>query len=187
MKKVSLAVISLVCFASLAFTQQQPPKPPTSPGEVFDRNLKNLESEFVSAAEAMPEDKYDFAPSSGEFKGVRTFAQEIKHVAAVNYMVSAALLGEKPPIDLKGENGPDDIKSKDQIVKFIKDSFVYTHKAVQTVSAKNELEMIDGPFGNKSSHLSLALIPLWHTMDHYGQMVEYLRMNGIVPPASRQQ
>jgi hypothetical protein len=102
-------------------------------------------------------------------------------------MLGAALLGEKPPIDLKGENGPDDIKTKDQIVKFVKDSFAYTHKSLATLNDKNAVEMIDGPFGDKGSRLSLANVTIWHSFDHYGQMVVYLRMNGIIPPASRQQ
>ena len=163
--------------------QAAPPKPPASAGEVLDRQFTPMEHEFVPAAEAMPADKYDFAPTNGEFKGVRTFAQQVKHVAAVNYLVAAALLGEKPPVG-GGETGPDSIKTKDQIVQFLKDSFTYTHKALGTVNDKNLIEMIDGPF-NKSSRLSLASIVTWHSFDHYGQMVVYLRMNGIVPPASR--
>jgi hypothetical protein len=99
-------------------------------------------------------------------------------------MVAAGLLGDKPPIELQGENGPDSIKTKDQIVQFLKESFAYTHKAIATVNDKNLIEVIDGPFG-KSSRMSLASIVAWHSFDHYGQMVEYLRMNGIIPPASR--
>src|ERR1700736_4087428 len=90
---------------------------------VLDRLTSNIEHEFVPAADAMPEDKYSFAPTNGEFKGVRTFAQQVKHVAAVNYMVGAAILEEKPPVELGGENGPDSMKTKADIVKFIKDSF----------------------------------------------------------------
>ena len=184
MKKLSITVFLLLCMAAMA--QQTPAKPPANAGDVLDRQFTNLEHDFVPAAEAMPAEKYDFAPTNGEFKGVRTFAQQVKHVAAVNYMIGAALLGEKPPVDLKSENGPDDLKSKDQIVKFLKDSFAYTHKGIATLNDKNYLEMIDGPFGDKASRLGLASITVWHSFDHYGQMVEYLRMNGIIPPASRQ-
>jgi uncharacterized damage-inducible protein DinB len=145
-----------------------------------------MEKEFIPAVEAMPADKFDFAPTSGEFKGVRNFGAQAKHVAAVNYLLAAALLGEKPPVDTGGENGPDSAKSKDQIVKFVQDSFAYTHKALATLNDKNLIEMIDGPFGDKSSRLATANITIWHSFDHYGQMVEYLRMNGIIPPASRQ-
>lgn len=184
MKTLFTAVMVLFC--SLAMVAQgTPPKPPTSSGEVLDRQFTSLEHEFVPAAEAMPADKYDFAPSNGEFKGVRTFALQVKHVTAVNYMVAAALLGEKPPVELGGENGPDSLKTKDDIVKFLKDSFAYTHKAIAAVNDKNLIEMIDNPWGSKSSRLSLASMVTYHSFDHYGQMVEYLRMNGIVPPASR--
>jgi len=183
-KLLTAVLLGLVTLTSAL--AQQAPKAPTSVGQVIDRQFSNFEREFVPAAEAMPADKYDFAPTQGEFKGVRTFAEQVKHVAAVQYMLGAALLGEKPPIDLKGENGPDDIKTKDQIVKFAKDSCAYLHKANATVNDKNALEMIDGPFGGKASRLALANMPIGHGFDHYGQMAVYLRMNGVIPPASRQ-
>ena len=185
MNRLFTTVFLMLCSVALT-AQQAPPKAPANVGEVISRQFTSMEHEFVPAAEAMPADKYDFAPTTGEFKGVRTFALQVKHVAAVNYMIGAALLGEKPPLDLKGENGPDDIKTKDQIVKFLHDSFAYTHKAMASLNDKNLIEMIDGPFGEKSSRLGLANVTIWHSFDHYGQMVEYLRMNGVVPPASRQ-
>ncbi len=101
--------------------------------QVLNSSVTNVESEFVPAADAMPEDKYSFAPTSGEFKGVRTFGQQIKHVAAVNYILGGAILGEKPPVDTGGENGPDSVKSKADIMKYLKDSFVYLHKATESV------------------------------------------------------
>jgi hypothetical protein len=153
---------------------------------VLDETVKNLEGEIVPAAEAMPEDKFDFAPTNGEFKGVRTFAQQIKHVAAVNYMIGSAILREKAPVDTGGENGPDSVKSKADIVKFLKDSFAYAHQALATIDEKNVVASIKSPFGDQpSTRLELASAFAWHAMDHYGQMVEYLRMNGIIPPASR--
>jgi uncharacterized damage-inducible protein DinB len=155
---------------------------------VFDHSLTGVEKEFVSAAEAMPDDKFNFAPTQGEFKGVRTFAQQIKHVAAVNYMFGAAILGEKPPVNVGSENGPDNLTSKADIVKFLKDSFAYLHKALNSIDETNVLEKVQSPFGsNKITRLSLTIIALGHPFDHYGQMVEYLRMNNIVPPASRGQ
>jgi len=154
---------------------------------VYDRTLSNTEREVVSGAEAMPDDKFNFAPTQGEFKGVRTFAQQVKHVAAVNYMLGGAILGEKPPVELGGENGPDSMTSKADAVKFLKASFEYLHKALNTLDASNLLTQVQSPFGsNKVSKLGLTNIALSHPMDHYGQMAVYLRMNGIVPPASRQ-
>jgi len=154
--------------------------------EVLDRTVLNMEHDFVPAAEAMPEDKFGFAPTDGEFKGVRTFAQQIKHVAAVNYELGAALLETKPPVDIGDESGPDSITSKADILKFLKESFEYVHKAIATINEKNLVASVRSPFGEGSvTRLSLATSVAWHGFDHYGQMVEYLRMNGIVPPASR--
>jgi uncharacterized damage-inducible protein DinB len=186
MKKIlSLAVVLALCGMCVAQSEPKKDEPKTIT-QVLDSGVKIIESEFIPAAEAMPEEKYGFAPTNGEFKGVRTFAQQVKHVAAVNYMVAAAILGEKPPLELGGENGPDSIKAKADIVKFAKDSFAYAHKAVATINGENATGEVKSPFGDgKSTRAGLATVFAWHGFDHYGQMVEYLRMNGIVPPASR--
>lgn len=156
--------------------------------EVLDGTVKTIEGEFVPAAEAMPEDKYDFAPTGGEFKGVRTFKQQVKHVAAVNYLVAGAILGEKPPVDIGGENGPASMTSKADAVKFLKDSYAYAHKAVASINESNATADINNPFSEgKATRAGLATVFAWHGFDHYGQMAVYLRMNGIVPPASRGQ
>jgi len=153
---------------------------------VLDRTVSNLESDFVPAVEAMPEDKFAFAPSNGEFKGVRTFGQQVKHVAAVNYELGAAILEQKPPVDIGDESGPASITTKADILKYLKESFEYVHKAIATINDKNLVETVRSPFGEGSvSRLGLATSVSSHGFDHYGQMVEYLRMNGIVPPASR--
>ena len=102
-------------------------------------------------------------------------------------MIGAAILSEKPPVELGGENGPDSISSKADAVKFLKDSFTYMHKALGSIDESNILGQVQSPFGpNKMTRMSLSLIGISHPFDHYGQMVEYLRMNNIVPPASRQ-
>jgi len=154
--------------------------------QVVDQTVKNMEHEFVSAAEAMPEGKFEFAPTNGEFKGVRTFGQQIKHVAAVNYELAAAILEEKPPVDIGDESGPASVTSKADTLKYLSDSFSYVHKAIQTINERNLVETVRSPFGEgRVSRLGLATSVAWHGYDHYGQMVVYLRMNGIVPPASR--
>ena len=154
--------------------------------QVMDRGVSGVEGEFVPAAEAMPEDKFSYAPTGGEFKGVRTFAQQVKHVAAVNYMIAASILEEKPPVELGGENGPDSVKTKADAVKFLKDSFAYVHKAIATLNEGNLVTPIKSPFGEgMTTRLGMATLIVGHCFDHYGQMVEYLRMNNIVPPASR--
>jgi uncharacterized damage-inducible protein DinB len=181
MKKLFANLVLALLAVGISVAQQAPQKPPSSASEVLDRQFSNLEKDFVPAAEAMPADKYDFAPTTGEFKGVRTFGQQVKHVATTNYSIASALLGEKSPVDTSNENGPDEIKTKEQIVKLLKDSFAYSHKAIATLTDKNLLEPVNG----RGTHLGSANLMIWHSFDHYGQMVEYLRMNGIIPPASR--
>ena len=181
---ISLFVLTLVTFAP---AQQSEKKEHTrTVTEVLDHTVSNAEQEFVGAADAMPEDKFNFAPTNGEFKGVRNFGQQIKHVAAVNYELGAAILEEKPPVDINDESGPASMSSKGDIMKYLKDSFAYAHKAVQTINEKNMVQTVRSPFGEgRVSRLGLASTIAAHAYDHYGQMVEYLRMNGIVPPASR--
>jgi len=181
-----LALCVLALAASCAAQDKKGKDDHRTVTQVLDRTVSNMEHEFVSAAEAMPEDKFGFAPTNGEFKGVRTFGQQIKHVAAVNYELGAAILEEKPPVDIGDESGPASITSKADILKYLNESFVYAHRAVQTINEKNLVETVRSPFGEgKVSRLGLATSVAAHGFDHYGQMVEYLRMNGIVPPASR--
>ncbi len=181
-----LASLFLLAGCGVASAQAAKTAEPRTVSSVLDHSIGSVEGEFVPAAEAMPEDKYSFAPSSGEFKGVRSFAQQVKHVAAVNYILGAAILEEKPPADVGEENGPASLTSKADIMKYLKDSFAYLHKAVSSVNEKNEVAPMKSPFGEgTTSRLGLAIIAISHPYDHYGQMVEYLRMNGVVPPASR--
>lgn len=182
----ALLLLAINATAQKANPSNKPKEERRTVTMILDHTVLNVEQEFVPAAEAMPEEKYDFAPTAGEFKGVRTFAQQIKHVAAVNYEVAAAILEEKPPADIGGEAGPASVTSKADIVKYLKDSFAYVHKAIATINEKNEVETVKSPFGeSKVSRLGLAIEIPAHGYDHYGQLVEYLRMNGIVPPASR--
>lgn len=157
-------------------------------GKIFDRQLTSTEKEVVSLAEAMPADKFGFAPTSGEFKGVRTFAQQAKHIAFEIDVVSSALLDQpNPTTSGKDENGPDDIETKEQVVKYLKDSFALAHKAMATLTNANLMQETADPFNPKArrARVDSAGIIFWHTMDHYGQMVEYARMNNVIPPASR--
>ena len=186
-KRLGLAVCGMLMLTMAAAAQVPKPKEEKrTVTMVLDHTVLNLEDEFIPAAEAMPEDKFGFAPTNGEFKGVRTFGEQIKHVAAVNYELGAAIMQEKPPSDLNGEAGPASITTKADILKYLKDSFTYVHKAIATINENNLTETVRSPFGEgKVSRLGLACSVSWHGYDHYGQMVEYLRMNGIVPPASR--
>ncbi len=191
MKKIIgvLGLLLMVAGGRFAVAQEMKAAEPHTIAQVLSQGVGIVEKEFVPAVEAMPEDKFAFVPSGGEFKGVRTFALQAKHVAAVNYLIGAAILGEKPPVELGGENGPEAIKSKAEVVKFVKDSFAYVQKAVESVNQGNLLTPMPSPFGEgegKVTRLGMATLVVAHCFDHYGQIVVYLRMNGIVPPASRQ-
>ncbi|NWJ41878.1 MAG: DinB family protein [Geothrix sp.] len=189
-----LARLTLTLLLAGAVASAQAPAPPKPAAEatltlsqVLDRQLANLEREFVPAAEALPEEKFAFAPTQGEFKGVKTFAQQVGHVASANYLFAAGILGEKPPADLgPDENGAASLKTKADYIKYLKDSFTYAHKAFAAIAEANATASIPAPWGQgKVTRLGLASLTVAHGFDHYGQVVVYLRMNGIVPPASR--
>jgi uncharacterized damage-inducible protein DinB len=167
--------------------QAQQAQPAPTVASAVDREVSTIEKLVVDAAEAMPEDKFNFSPENlnipgGDYKGVRTFAVEVKHVAASNYFIWSPITGDKLPEGLKDGNGPENLKTKAEIIKFLRDSFALGHKAAATLTTENMLQSAEG---NKSSRLHLATFGVAHASNHYGQMVEYLRMNGIVPPASR--
>ena len=156
-------------------------------GRVMLATIMHLQRTFLPMAMAMPRDKYGYAPTDGEFKGVRTFGQQVKHVAATNYIYASAIAGEKPPADV-GEDGegPASLKTKEEILKYVTDSFYYVQKAVAKINQKNLVSPIKNPFGEgQATRLSMATLIVGHCNDHYGQLVEYLRLNGIVPPASQ--
>ena len=134
----------------------------------------------MAAAEAMPADKYSFVPTGGDFKGVRTFAQQITHIAEAQYFFFAGF-GVKPAIDPKTIAK---LTSKDDVVKALKDSYAFAQQAMETITAENAFEKIAEVDG-EDTRASIAAFGLAHTNDHYGQMVIYLRLNGIIPPASR--
>jgi uncharacterized damage-inducible protein DinB len=183
--KLFLYGFALTLISAALFAAEDKPAPSIS--SILDQNIKIAESEIVPLAEAMPADKYDFAPTGPEFKNVRTFALQMKHIAATNYMFAYPVLGEKNPSEKgEGENGPASVKGKEAIVKYLKDSFAYAHKAAASITAENATDMVPSPFGkDKIARMSLVTFVPWHAFDHYGQSVVYARMCGIVPPASR--
>lgn len=180
MRRIQIAFL-LCCLAFTPYLLHAQAAPPPAqgsevpPSRVYGRLLGMFEKEFTDLAEAMPEEKYSFAPSQGEFKGVRTFGDQIKHVAEENYYFFGPAAGvANPPETLKA------LKSKAEILKALKDSFVVAHKAIDSMTEQNAF-MLEG----KSTRAGNAAFGLAHVMDHYGQMVEYARMNGVVPPASK--
>jgi hypothetical protein len=184
MKHMGIALLLL--FSASAWGQGTQGAAPTIASAV-DSEIGLVEKEVVEAAEAMPENKFDFSPESlnipgADFKGVRTFAWEITHVAFSNYVLWSPLTGDKIP-EKYGEGSAEKLKTKAEIIQYLKDSFAVGHKAAATLTVQNVAQTVGE---GKSTRLYLATFGAAHALDHYGQMVEYLRMNGIVPPASRQ-
>ena len=198
MKQIRIFALSAVLIFTVAAVGQDkrgaaPSSAPQSQqstptiASTVDREISGIERQLVEVAEAMPEDKFNFSPESlnlpgGDYQGVRTFAAQLKHVASSNYFIWSPLTGDKVPERIKDGNGPADLKTKADIIKFLKDSFALGHKAAATLTAENMLQTTGN---SKSTRMHLAEFGVAHAYDHYGQMVEYLRMNGIVPPASR--
>ena len=167
--------------------EAQQSQPPPTIASMVDRQVDIIEKQILEAAEAMPEDKFNFSPESlnipgADYKGVRTFALQVKHIAASNFALWSPLTGDTFPKDFMGGNGPENLKTKAEIMKFLKDSFALGHKAAATLTTENMLQPTEH---SKWSRLHRATFAVEHAFNHYGQMVEYLRMNGIVPPASR--
>jgi hypothetical protein len=193
MKRMVVALALAGCCGMTGVQAQMAAKGPTiapgtmiEPAKTFDVMLSDFEGEMVPLAKAMPAEKFDFAPSAAifvpgqgsEYTGVSTFRAMVLHVASANYFYGSTLSGVKPDVDVKGLA---DIKSKDQAIAALEASFVFAHKAIGTLTSQNAFESVKGTQTRASAAAGLIA----HANDHYGQLVEYLRMNGIVPPASR--
>jgi len=181
--------------------QSEPQKEPTAAelskketvSSALLRGFQYQEYEVRSAAEAMPEEKYSYRPAEGKFKNekpefgpaeVRTFAEQVKHVACANFAFAAELDGVKPP-DACDKGGPSPAKTKKELLIYLRDSFAAARKSLGAIDAKNMYDPIEGPYAGPNTRLGLATVIVWHNADHYGQMTLYLRENNIVPPASR--
>ena len=186
-----------VTFTTAAFAQetkstasssaQQSPQTGATIASAIDRELTVVEKEVVDAAEAMPEEKYNFSPESlhisgSDYRGVRTFAEQVKHVAASNYLIWSPITGDQAPDTVNDGKGPEAMKAKAEIISYLKESFAFGHKALATLTPANCVETVGK---SKRTRLFLATFAAAHAFEHYGQMIEYLRMNGIIPPASR--
>ena len=205
MKTVRIFLLfSALTFSIALMAQGTPSTPPASSPQAqpssqpaptvastVDREVSSYEKLMVEAADAMPEDKFNFTPASlnipgSAYKDVRTFAQLIKHTAAANYRFWTLVAGEKMPENIKGPNGPDELTTKAQIMQLLKDSFAVGHRAAKSLTPENMLDPLQLR-NSTAPRLYMATFAVIHDGDEYGQMVEYLRMNGIVPPASRGQ
>jgi hypothetical protein len=189
--KMMLAAVALIGCSSASYAQMGPPKgapvgSAVTVAKAMDEPLTLIEYEMMGVAKAMPADKYNFAPSSAampgsKFDGVRTFVQEVTHVAEANFYFYSSLSGLTPDVDMKKI---ETITTKDEAVAMLAKSFAFGHKAVATITPENAFVAVKAVDG-MDTRVSLAAFAVAHGYDHYGQMVEYLRMNGIVPPGSK--
>jgi hypothetical protein len=180
-------VAFLIALGCVPFAFAQAPTP--SVGAALDREISLVEGQIMAAVQAMPEDKFNFTPDSlgikgANFKGVYTFAGLAKHLAAANYVLWGNAGGDKIPAIITSTKGPESVTSKAEIVQLLKDSFMSGHHAAAALTTENSLDIVTGPAGNKVPRIFGLTFGAIHAFDEYGQMEEYLRMNGIVPPAS---
>jgi uncharacterized damage-inducible protein DinB len=184
-----LRAVLLVLFCPLMYSEQNARSIEEQPSvaAVLESHRRWMEENFVPAAEAMPEDKFFWTPVNGEFKGARNYGEQIEHVAEVNFHLAAAVLGETVPAEADGpEKNPANYKTKAAVLQYLKNSFAYTQKAMASVTEQNARLPVKHPLlGFTTTRLGLSIVMVAHPFNHYGQMVEYLRMNGIVPPSSR--
>lgn len=175
--------------ASKATAKRAPTRPfvgdvPTSIAASVSPTLEFIEGSFLGAAEAMPEDKYNFIPSGGNFTGVRTFREQVKHVACAQFAFFNEFEGKQPPADCeKGGHSP--ANSKAELIRYLKDSFDYSNRVLAGLTTVNALDRVEGRYGGPNTKLGISVLAVWHITDHYGQLIEYLRMNGIVPPMTQ--
>ena len=184
MKNTIVFALSVSLLAAIpASAQSQPSKPATVPGSL-SYMWSDVEKNFLSLADAMPEDKWNFKPTQGEFSTVRSFGEQVKHVACANEAWGKKFRGEKNLPERCDLGGPNPAKTKAEIMAYLKQTFEMVDQGIAATNSSNLLQHLSGPYAG-SNRLEVATSVLWHVTDHYGQLVVYLRMNGIVPPASR--
>jgi uncharacterized damage-inducible protein DinB len=174
-----------LCLALLAISALAQDEIPKNIADSIGGPLRYAQGQFLSVAEAMPEDKYSFIPTAGNFKGARSFAEQVKHVACANFAFFNQIEGKTTP-ELCEKGGPAKATTKAELLKYLRDSFDYGNQVLATINAQNALARVDGRYAGPNTRLGMAVTAVWHIADHYGQIVEYLRMNGIVPPPTQQ-
>ena len=168
--------------ASKSATQQD--DIPKSIADSVSYTFQFAEGNFLGVAEAMPENKYSFVPTTGKFDDVRSFGEQVKHVACAQFAFFNEFEGKRPPEDCE-KGGHEPARTKSELIKYLKDSFDYSNHVLATLTAKNALDRVEGRYAGPNTKLGISVVAVWHITDHYGQLVEYLRMNGIVPPMTQ--
>ena len=175
MSRAAIALMVTIGLADTTFAQTAVRGAIRSQWDGAKRNL-------VASAEQMPEKEYPFKPVDS----VRSFGAILAHVAGANYVFCAAALGQKPPF--AEDHFEKTATSKADIVTALRDSVAYCDKAYQTLTDRSAGEMVTAPFGGGQEPRAAALIGnTGHVQEHYGNLVTYFRIRGMVPPSSRPQ
>jgi uncharacterized damage-inducible protein DinB len=155
-------------------------KPADSPSQAVLETWNNIGRRLIAMAEDFPEDKYDFKPTPAQ----RSFAEQLLHAAGANYFFTNLALGQKPPTEENPKR--EQYKTKADVVAFVKKSFADGADAIKTKGDKGMSDMIVDPFEHKQYRISDAAYGFSeHSGEHYGQLVVYYRLSGLVPPESR--
>jgi uncharacterized damage-inducible protein DinB len=180
--KTATCLAFALLLSALAWGQQEeiPKNIAASVGDM----LEFAQQQFVAVAEAMPADKYSFIPTAGNFKDARSFGEQVKHVACANFAFFNEIEGKTPPEGCE-RGGPSKAQTKTELLQYLRESFEYGNKVLATINAQNALDRVNGRYAAPNTKLGVAVAAVWHISDHYGQLVEYLRMNGVVPPSTQ--
>jgi uncharacterized damage-inducible protein DinB len=172
------AVLALPA-ASQDMKKDTPVKPADPPSKVVLDSWNDIGRKLIAMAEDFPEDKYDFKPTPSQ----RSFAEQLLHAAGANYYFIDPITGQKPP---EGDPKRDQYKTKADIVTFVKKSFADGAAVIQAKGDKGMSELVVEPFSHQYVRIGdLAYGFVEHGGEHYGQLVGYYRLAGLVPPESR--
>lgn len=174
-------IVALLAVAAVSQdTKKEVIKPADPPSKVVLDSWNDVGRKLIAMAEDFPEDKYDFKPTPAQ----RSFAEQLLHAAGANYFFTNALKGDNSKVD---ENPKRDVyKTKADVVAFVKKSFADGAAAIQAKGDKGMSDLIVDPFAHQQARvIDWAYGFVEHGGEHYGQLVVYYRLAGLVPPESR--
>ena len=160
--------------------KETPVKPADSPSQAVLEAWNDVGRKLIAMAEDFPEDKYDFKATPAQ----RSFAENLLHASGVNYFFTNVVRGEKPPTE---ENPKRELyKTKADVVVFVKKSFADGAEAIKAKGDKGMSQLVVDPYAHQQVRISdFAYGFIEHSGEHYGQLVVYYRLSGLVPPESR--
>jgi uncharacterized damage-inducible protein DinB len=177
---IAAAILAMPAYTQDAAKKDTPPKPAVSPSQALLDTWNDIGRKITAMAEDFPEDKYDFKPTPAQ----RSFAEQLLHAAGANYFFTNPATGKKMPAAEDPKRA--DYKTKADVVAFVKQSFADGAAAIKAKGDKGMSDLIVDPFANQQTRVSdMAWGLVEHDGEHYGQLVGYYRMAGLVPPESR--